>query len=223
MPVYSLTLQKSPMVVPVGFVTSFKISTPFMVKLLTNETVKSLAISDDKLLVSQKSSKSFLIYDLEEYRCLSTITINETEFEKEVTDAEWTPQNDIIYTVFYKGIVSVITKSGEVIVKTLYGVTRCLYISNDGIIFLADLFTGLLQSTNNDLMWGVINDSTGGWRFKQMIKVTNEKINDSCIVQHELNAGSYKVGVYRAERKYSGVIPNITKMKYTDLDVAVNR
>ena len=217
--IYSSTLTKSLMVMPAGFVTSLKLSSSLTVKQLKNNAVRRLATSNGKLLISHKESQSFFIYSLENYTCLSIITINETYYEREITDVKWTPRGNIVFTVFFKGLLSVITESGEVIVKTLMIKPQCLYISNDDIIYLADLVTGLLQSIDDGVTWNVVYKPTDGWQFKQVIKVTTEKSDDFWIVKHEMRASTHKLGVYSAKRKYSGVIPNITKTRDIDLDV----
>ena len=219
LPVYSLTQANYKAVVPAGFVTSFKLSSSFIVKQLTYSTVRRLATSNGKLLISQEDSRSFFIYSLENYTCLSIITINETYYEREITDVKWTPRGNIVFTVFFKGLLSVITESGEVIVKILMNLPQCIYVSKDDVIYLADLVTGLLQSIDDGVTWSVVYKPIDGWRFKQVIKVTTEKSDDFWIVKHEMRASTHKLGVYSAQRKCSSVIPNITRTRDIDLDV----
>ena len=182
-------------------------------QLLKNVTVKKLkgwysvdilSVFNDKLLVSSKYLSQLFIYS-REGRHLSTVKINNSD---ELFDATWTPRGNIVYTTCFNNKVVVMSESGKVI-TTLTQMTppRCLSVSNDNIIYFADLKTGVYQSTDDGVSWSLVFKSTDGWHCWQVIKVTTDHSDDFWTLEYS-NNNNWHLRVYRVDRRRS--VDNVT-------------
>ena len=175
-------------------------------QLLQNFTVDQLKVSyatilsvfNDKLLVSVNGHSQLFIYS-REGRHLSTITINNND---KLWDTTWTPRGNIVYTTFSNKVV-VMSESGKVITThTQMTKPRYLSVSNDDIIYLADLETGVYQSTDDGVSWSLVFKSTDGWHCWQVIKVTTDHSDDFWTLEQSVNK-NWHLRVYSVDRKRS--------------------
>ena len=144
----------------------------FTVKDLSDSTVSILSVFENKILISREGFSQLFIYNHEGHH-LSTITIGDMD---RLRDATWTPQGNIVFTNESKTVV-VISRSGEIINNfTQITDPQCLSVSNDGIIYLADLVKGVYKSTDGGVSWSFVFISI--WHYKQVIKVNTNDHND---------------------------------------------
>ena len=165
--------------------------------------VTILSVFNDKLLVSYGGSllglSQLFIYS-REGRHLSTITIHNND---KLCDATWTPRGNIVYTTLYSNKVVVMSKSGKVITThTQMTEPRCLSVSNDDIIYLADSETGVYQSKDDGVSWSLVFKSTDGWHCEQVIKVTTDHSDDFWTLEQSDN-NNHHLGVYSVDRRRS--------------------
>ena len=161
-------------------------------------SVNILSVFNDKLLVSCGVLSQLFIYS-REGRHLSTITTNNNDT---LWDATWTPRGNIVYTTFNYKVV-VMSESGKVITTyTQMTVPRCLSVSSDNIIYLADYMTGVYQSTDDGVSWSLVFKPTDGWHCKQVIKVTTDHSDDFWTLENSDN-DNYHLRVYSENRRRS--------------------
>ena len=161
-------------------------------------TVDILSVFNDKLLVSRVNLSQLFIYS-REGRHLSTITTNNND---NLWDATWTPRGNIVYTTYSNKVV-VMSESGKVITThTQMTDPRCLSVSSDDIIYLADYRTGVYQSTDDGVSWSLVFKSTAGWHCYQMIKVTTDHSDDFWTLEQSDN-NNHHLRVYSVDRRRS--------------------
>ena len=178
--------------------TSSQLLLNFIVDQLKGWTVTILSVFNDKLLVSCYNISQLFIYS-REGRHLSTITTNNND---ELFDATWTPRGNIVYTTWRSKKVVVMSESGKVITThTQMTVPRFLSVSNDNIIYLADMETGVYQSTDDGVSWSLVFKSTDGWYCWQVIKVTTDHSDDFWILENSDN--DCRLRVYSVDRRRS--------------------
>ena len=174
----------------------------FTVKKLKKFRVNILSVFNDKLLVSCWSFSQLFIYSREGHH-LSAITINDND---KLWDATWTPRGYIVYTTYNSNKVIVMSESCKVITThTQMTDPRCLSVSNDDIIYLADFDTGVYQSTDDGVSWSLVFKSTDGWHCKQVIKVTSDHSDDFWTLEEsgEFPNYNYHLRVYSVDRRRS--------------------
>ena len=153
---------------------------------------------NDKLLVSGGGLSQLFIYS-REGRHLSTITTNDND---QLRDATWTPRGNIVYTTWFSNRVVVMSESGKVITThTQMTEPRCLSVSYDDIIYLADLETGVYQSTDDGVSWSLVFKSTNRQHCKQVIKVTTDH-SDDFWTPEDIGI-NYHLRVYSVDRRLS--------------------
>ena len=179
--------------------TSSQLLLNFTVYQLNGLGVDILSVFNDKLLVSCGGLSQLFIYS-REGRHLSTITINNNY---KLCDATWTPRGNIVYTTYRNNKVNVMSESGQVITShTQITSPRCLSVSSDDIIYLADSETGVYQSTDDGVSWSLVFKSTVGRRCRQVIKVTTDHSDDFWTLEYSYNI-KYHLGVYSVDRRRS--------------------
>ena len=178
--------------------TSSQLLQNFAVDQLKDRCVNILSVFNDKLLVSSAGLSQLFIYS-REGRHLSTIITSDND---KLCDATWTPRSNIVYTTRHNKVV-VMSEFGKFI-TTLTQMTspRCLSVSNDVIIYLADYETGVFQSTNDGVSWSLVFKSTDGWHCWQVIKVTNDHSDDFWTLEHSDN-NNWHLRVYSVDRRRS--------------------
>ena len=188
--------------------TSSQLLQNFTVDQLKGWYVNILSVFNDKLLVSRWSLPQLFIYSRlpqlfiysREGRHLSTITINNKD---KLYDATWTPRGNIVYTTFDSNKVVVMSESGKVITThTQMTSPRCLSVSSDNIIYLADWETGVYQSTDDGVSWSLVFKSTNRWHCWQVIKVTTDHSDDFWTLQYGGNKKNH-LRVYSVDRRRS--------------------
>ena len=178
--------------------TPSQLLTNFTVKKLKGWRVDILSVFNDKLLVSGGGRSQLFIYS-REGRHLSTIT---TKNNDKLWDATWTPRGNIVYTTCgYSNRVVVMSESGEVIATHKMTELRCLSVSCDDIIYLADE-TGVYQSTDDCVSWSLVFKSTDGWHCGQVIKVTTDHSDDFWTLEYSDN-NNYHLRVCSVDRRSS--------------------
>ena len=191
--------------------TSSQLLQNFTVDQLKSWSVDILSVFNDKLLVSSAYilglSKLVSRYDFSqlfiysrEGRHLSTITTNNND---RLLDAMWTPRGNIVYTTCNSNKVVVMSESGKVITThTQMADPRCLSVSSDNIIYLADYETGVYQSTDDGVSWSLVFKPTDGWHCWRVIKVTTDHSDDFWTLEHSDN-NNWHLRVYSVNRKRS--------------------
>ena len=170
----------------------------FTVDQLKNKRVNTLSVFNDKLLVGSAGLRQLFIYS-REGRHLSTITTNNND---KLYDVTWTPRGNIVYTTRNSKVV-VMSESGKVITThTQMTSPRCLSVSSDGIIYLADWKTGVYQSTDDGVSWSLVFKSTDGWHCWQVVKVTIDH-SDDFWTQEKSDNNNYRLRVYSVDRRRS--------------------
>ena len=162
-------------------------------------SVTMLSVFNDKLLVSCFGLSQLFIYS-REGRYLSTITTNNND---ELKDATWTPRGNIVYTTQVSNKVVVMSESGKVITTHTQMVDpRCLSVSSDNIIYLADYETGVYQSTDDGVSWSLVFKSTDGCYCEQVFKVTTGHSDDFWTLEYSNNINCH-LRVYSVDRRRS--------------------
>ena len=154
----------------------------------------------DKLIITNTWFANLLIYSCEG-RYLSTITIDRDDTP---WDAVWTFDGNIVLTTWVSNKVVLMSESGKVI-TTNTQMTRPLYlsVSNDYIIYIADLRTGVYQSTDNGVSWGLIFKSTDEWWCVQVIDVTINNVKDLWILEGNNFTNEHRLSVYSVSGKHT--------------------
>ena len=138
----------------------------FTVDQLKTFWVDILSVFNDKLLVSYYGLSQLLIYN---YTGHHLYTISH-QLLYVVCDATWTPKGNIVLTEL-KGMVVLMSQVGKIIsVRGDFFPLR-LSVSNDNIIYLADLAHGVLESRDDGVTWNKVSISYFGCTFRQVIKV----------------------------------------------------
>ena len=159
-----------------------------------------LSVFNDKLLVSGNGRSQFFIYS-REGRHFSTIRTN---YYDQLYDATWTPRGNIVYTTLFSNKVVVMSESGKVITTHIQmRDPRRLSVSNDDIIYLADLKTGLYQSTDDGVSWSLVFKPTDGCHCWQVIKVTTDHSDDFWTLQYNSDNNNNHLRVYSVDRRRS--------------------
>ena len=181
----------------------------FTVDQLKTRNVSILSVFKDKLLISRFGQTQLYIYSSEGlYK--STIKTNDND---ELYDATWTPRRNIVYTSWHKKVV-VISKAGKVINKyTQMADPRCLSVSNDGIIYVADYKTGVYQSIDEGVSWSLVFKSTDGSLCEQVIKVTTDRSDDFWTLETKNN--SCHLRVYSMDKRHAD-----SNVKWRNIDVS---
>ena len=159
-------------------VTSSELLLSFPIDQLKREWVDILSVYNDKLLVSCYHISKLFIYTQEGVH-LSTIMIKDNE---KLRDAAWTPGGNIVYSTYDSNKVVVISESGVVLANTQMTAPRCISLSNDNIIYLADMKKGVYQSTDDGVSWSLAFNLPDKWHCWQVIKVANDKSDDFWIL-----------------------------------------
>ena len=159
-----------------------------------------LSLHNDKLLASKSDFSEIYIYSLEGVY-LRTVNISNKD---RLADASWTYRGNIVYTTTDSHKVVVMTERGEVIQYSLMTEPKRLSVTTDGTIYLADITAGVYQSTDDGATWNLVFDSSPSWHCWQVIKVTNEQMDDFWTFDFDQE----RMRVYSVNKKYPGV--NVT-------------
>ena len=175
-------------------VISSQLRLSFSVEQLGKLCVNILSVFNDKLLVSCDVLSQLFIYS-REGRHLSTITIND-----QLYDATWTPRGKIVYTTHSNKVV-VRSESGKVITTHNQMTSpRHLSISNEKVIYLADSYRGVYQSTDDGISWNLVFKPTDGWHCREVIKVTTDHSDDFWTLETSDNDENH-LCVYSVDRR----------------------
>ena len=153
----------------------------------------------DKLIITNSWFANLLIYSCEGLY-LSTIAIDRDDTP---WDAVWTFDGNIVLTTWVSMKVVLMSESGKFI-TTHTQMSRPLYlsVSNDYIIYLADVGTGVYQSTDNGLSWGLIFKPRTGWVCMQVIDVTINNVKDLWILESNNFTNEHRLSVYNVSGKH---------------------
>ena len=146
--------------------------------------------------------------------------------DDKLLDATWTPSSNIVYTTKRDKVVAISGLVGNVSTKhTIHTHLRrpmYLSVSNDDVIFLADFYQGVYQSTDEGISWSLVFKSPDGLYFIHVIKVETANNPDFWILREKHN--NYYIRVYSVdERRPNGNVTwrdiNIpqTNGKYIDV------
>ena len=132
------------------------------------KSIHILSVLNDKLLVGNYERIQLFIYSSQGHHVSTIKTISSTR----LYDASWTPRGNIIYTSTENSKVTVLSESGKLIKLSSMGKPLCLSVSNDDIIYLADMATGIYESADDGISWKLVISLKDKYRCKQVIKVT---------------------------------------------------
>ena len=180
--------------------TSSQLLLNFTVNQFNGEYISILSVFKDKLLVGSYGFPQLFICsrDGQEGHDFSNVSLIRSE---EPFDATWTQRGNIVYMKWNK-VVIMSAETGEVITThTQIANPQFLSVSNDGIIYCADMKTGVYQSTDDGVSWSLVFSSTYEWQCTQVIKVTTDHIDDFWTVEE--SSSSYHLRVYSMNRKRS--------------------
>ena len=200
-------------------VISSQLRLSFSVEQLGRLCVNILSVFNDKLLVSCSGLSQLFIYSREGHH-LSTITVNNND---ELYDATWTPRGNIVYTTHSNRVV-VMSESGKVITThTQMTSPQHLSVSNEKIIYLADSYRGVYQSTDDGISWSLVFKSINGRHCREVIKVTTDHSDDFWTLETSDNYNNH-LCVYSVDRRLSdgkvtwrGINVPTTNGKHIDL------
>ncbi len=160
----------------------------------------ALSVFNDKLLIANSWFTKLLIYSYDG-RHLSTITINESET---LYDAAWTPFGNIVVTTWTNHKVVLISDTGKIITAhTQMTQPSSISVSNNFIIYIADLEVGVYQSTDDGVSWALIFKPNIGWRCWQVIDVTIDNMKDFWMLEGNALAGENRISVYSVYEKHT--------------------
>ena len=114
------------------------------------------------------------------------------KFSDTLIDATWTPRGNIVYTTTNK--VVLISDCGKLISYQKMINPACLSVSKDDIIYLADLQTGVHQSTDDGVSWRNVFKPDDGWFCKQVVKVSIFQLDDFWAL--ETDCKNYRLRIY---------------------------
>ena len=155
-----------------------------------NNFVDILSVFNGKLLVGSTLFPLLFIYS-HDCRHLSNITIIDSDNKASMLrKAMWTPRGNILYTTWkllpnYHRTCSVVaaSESGKVIATQTHMTCEALLsVSNENVIYLADDFGTVYQSTDDGISWSVVFKSTDGLKLLQVIKATTDHSDDFWIL-----------------------------------------
>ena len=129
-----------------------------------------------KLLFGRARHTQLYIYDQDTGQYRSTITLPDNGG---LYDAKWTSTGNIVYSTRKTKNVGVISESGEVIVTPIQmKKPRLFSVFEDKIIYLADYFDGVFESTDDGVNWRFIFKPSNEWHCWQVIKIKNSDGSD---------------------------------------------
>ena len=174
-------------------------------------------------MVSSRAVSHMFVYS-RNGRYIFTIKFNIDD--DKLLDATWTPSSNIVYTTKRDKVVAISGLVGNVSTKhTIHTHLRrpmYLSVSNDDVIFLADFYQGVYQSTDEGISWSLVFKSPDGLYFIHVIKVETANNPDFWILREKHN--NYYIRVYSVdERRPNGNVTwrdiNIpqTNGKYIDV------
>jgi len=92
------------------------------------------------------------------------------------------------------------SRSGQVIAQTQMKYPRFLSVSTDDVIYLADLKSGVHQSTDDGVTWSHVFKSPDGWGCYQVIKVSTGCHTDVWWIR-EIGELKTRLRVYTLDRR----------------------
>ena len=117
-----------------------------------------------------------------------------------VFDATWTPYGNIVYTTNRHKVVTITELVASIITThTLLRMPMYLSVSNDDVIFLAEFYQGVYQSSDEGNSWNLVFKSPEGLHFNQVIKVETANNTDFWILESEQR--NYYIRVYSVDEK----------------------
>ena len=168
-------------------------------QLIEGIPVSVLSVFNGKLLVGA-DNRPLLYICSREGHYLSAIANTDNDVLYDVT---WTPLGNIVYTTWSSHKVVVMSESGKVITRHTEKISlACLSVSHDDIIYLADIKTGVHQSTNDGFSWSFVFKSTNGWSCWQVIKVTTDHKDDFWVLGYRSD-DNHQLRVYSVDNRRS--------------------
>ena len=134
------------------------------------------------------------------------LTLSTTINSYRLLDAKWTPRGNIVFTTYDRKKVVIMSLSGDIIVVHSHlKYPYCLSVSSDGVIYLADFYTGVYQSDDDGVRWSLVFKSAGGWHCRQVIKVSTSRGDDFWTIEskEEGTHWLYHLRVYSVDRRRS--------------------
>ena len=182
--------------------TSSELLFNFIVYPLKGKFISILSVFKDKLLVGSYGFPRLFICNRDGRECYDFSNLSITRSD-EPFDATWTPRGNIVFTTkVSQKVVIMSAETGEVITThNQIADPQFLSVSNDGIIYYADMKTGVYQSTDDGVSWSHVFNSTDGWHCRQVIKVTTDHSDDFWTLEESGN--KFHLRVYSVDRKRS--------------------
>ena len=116
---------------------------------------------------------------------------------KNIYDATWTTDGNILYTEQFSGKAVLISFSGELIAHKNFKNPRLLSVSVEGFIYLTDYFNGVYWSTDNGHSWVHLFKPNNTRNYKQAIEVKLGTVSYLWLL--EFNNGEHELHVYTAQ------------------------
>ena len=151
---------------------SSELNFAFLADRLTGR-IRAISTFKNKLLFGQSDVAQLFIYS-NNGRYISNITLNDTDG---LSYATWTPSGKIIYSTEYSAKVVVMSEQGKTFVSSQMTNPRFISVANNNIIYLADLITGVHQSSDEGATWSLVFSPTEV-NLTWIIRVISENYDD---------------------------------------------
>ena len=139
-----------------------------------NKRYVNIVSAINKKLLYSETNLSLIYTYTREGRFYSPCKIISISNGDQLFDAKWTPNGKIVYTTLNTKNVVVMLESGEIINQIRMTDPRCLSVSHDNIIYLADQEAGVFQSADEGVTWTLEFKPDDDWKCLQVIKMTSE-------------------------------------------------
>ena len=163
----SYTCRSKDQVQQFSSVTQFQAMFNFSVEQFKSAHIEILSVFNETILISD--GFYFVTYTLNG-NYLSNIPIK----IKIPIEAIWTPRGNIVYTTTANNAVVRILVSGTVTARTKMSFPMGLSVSDDNIIYLADMETGIHQSMDDGASWSNIFNPNDGRQSLKVFKLSGK-------------------------------------------------
>ena len=169
--------------------------------------VSILSVFNGKLLIGRKQHDQLSIYNTDG-SFLSNITP-----KSGILDATWTSTGNIVCTDYFTEI-SLISQSGEILALTKMAQPKCLSLSLDNTIYLADYKSGIHQSSDGGVTWNFVFKPIDEWKCYQVIKVANDDSDDFWTLEDKGEVR--RIRVYSMDKNHSD-----DSFKWSDISLPI--
>ena len=160
-------------------------------------SIMSVNPLNGKLLVSEWSYKKLLIID-DVHHVHSESGLQEITVSKEISDALWSHNGNIIYTE--PGSVFVMLPNGTIISTINMTSPTLLSLSNDGGIYLAEK-TSVYASSDNGMSWRHVFNISDGYVCVQVIKLIHDHTDEYWTLEYDNISHNYiRLNLYVLDR-----------------------